>query len=482
MAAPVRAPAQVPQFILEWGSFGTADGQFKVARRLAVGPDGSVFVADRNNARIQKFTGGGVFITKWGSAGSGDGQFDFPFGVAVDDSGHVYVGERNNNRIQKFTSEGVFLLKWGTPGNGDGEFNFPVGVAVGPSGNVYVADSFNNRIQKFTGGGTFITKWGSFGSGNGQFDSPVTLAVDGQENVYVGDAFNFRIQKFAGDGTFITKWGSEGDGDGQFGAPRGIGVDRDDNIYVVDQIVSRVQKFTSDGDFLLEWGMPGSGDGQFGRPEDCDVDDTGNIFVTDPSNDRIQKFGVEIVPVTLVFFSVQRSAEGAVVKWRVHDFAAEYVEFHVYRNAPGQARTPITTTPLAGQETYRHVDPAPPRGGADYWLQEIGSLGTEYWHGPVPLAPALESGLILAPNYPNPFNPVTMIRYTLPADARVTLTIHDAVGRRIRMLVDGDQAADTYEVEWNGRDDRGAVVPSGVYFSRLRTGSNRQTRKMVLLK
>ena len=66
--------------------------------------------------------------------------------------GSVYVLENINARIQKFTSTGVFVTKWGTHGTGDGEFDAPLGVAVAPDGSVYVADSINDRIQKFSVG------------------------------------------------------------------------------------------------------------------------------------------------------------------------------------------------------------------------------------------------------------------------------------------------------------------------------------------
>jgi len=64
--------------------------------------------------------------------------------------GSVYVADSDNNRIQKFTSGGVFVSTWGTPGTGDGEFDYPVGVAVASDGSVYVADRGNGRIQKFS--------------------------------------------------------------------------------------------------------------------------------------------------------------------------------------------------------------------------------------------------------------------------------------------------------------------------------------------
>ena len=66
--------------------------------------------------------------------------------------GSVYVLDTSNNRIQQFTSTGVFVTEWGGFGTGDGEFNGPNGVAVASDGSVYVADTWNNRIQKFSPG------------------------------------------------------------------------------------------------------------------------------------------------------------------------------------------------------------------------------------------------------------------------------------------------------------------------------------------
>ena len=72
--------------------------------------------------------------------------------MAVDSAGNVYVADRGNDRIQKFTSAGVFLAEWGIFGTGEGEFNTLQGVAVDGAGNVYVADTKNDRIQKFSSG------------------------------------------------------------------------------------------------------------------------------------------------------------------------------------------------------------------------------------------------------------------------------------------------------------------------------------------
>ena len=107
---------------------------------------------------------------------------------------------------------------------------------------------------------------------------------------------------------------------------------------------------------------------------------------------------------------------------------------------------------------------------------------------PVPTAVAEEAtgpipaDFALLQNFPNPFNPTTMIRYDLPTEGRVRLEIFNALGQPIRTLVDGPQQAGPSVIRWDGRDEAGQSLPSGLYFYRLRAGGFVQVRKMVLVK
>jgi len=88
----------------------------------------------------------------------------------------------------------------------------------------------------------------------------------------------------------------------------------------------------------------------------------------------------------------------------------------------------------------------------------------------------------LEQNYPNPFNPVTTIRFALPQNTRVTLKVFDVVGREVQTLVSSELTAGTYDVQWNGRNQAGLPVASGVYLYRLDLGTQVMTRRMVLVK
>ena len=88
----------------------------------------------------------------------------------------------------------------------------------------------------------------------------------------------------------------------------------------------------------------------------------------------------------------------------------------------------------------------------------------------------------LHPNFPNPFNPSTRIRYDVPSAGFVRLRIFDPSGRLVRALASHNESPGTKIVEWNGRDENGAPVASGVYFCRLDEPGFTETRKMVILR
>lgn len=94
----------------------------------------------------------------------------------------------------------------------------------------------------------------------------------------------------------------------------------------------------------------------------------------------------------------------------------------------------------------------------------------------------LPSTFNLSQNYPNPFNPITTIRFELPYRTNVALVIYNILGRHVTTLIDGSHSHGTYEVTWDGRNNDGRQVTSGVYFYRLETESYSATKKLMLLR
>ena len=92
------------------------------------------------------------------------------------------------------------------------------------------------------------------------------------------------------------------------------------------------------------------------------------------------------------------------------------------------------------------------------------------------------AGTQLLANYPNPFNPETTIRFSLENDAEVMVNIYNTRGQLVRSLVNGQKAAGMHSVVWNGMDDNGQSVSSGIYYYKMYAGKYSSTRKMILMK
>ena len=299
--------------VSEWGRTGRGasllhGGEFMApVYGLCVDQQGSLFVVDNGNNRIQKFDNAGNFIILWGNFGSANSNFHNPTGIACDGKGDVWVVDTNNHRVQKFDGKlGGYLMKFGSRGNGEGQFNSPWGVAVDRvRGYVYVVDSANFRVQKFDMNGEFIMSWGSFGNGDGQFYFPRGAAVDQADgSVYVVDMGNHRIQKFDTSTNvlpqLLTKWGGSAEPGhassphaqeaGQLRSPWGITVDGAGDVYVTDTGNHRIEKFDKEGNFITQWGGFGNGKGQFNFPYGIAVDAKGSVFVVDSGNTRVEQF------------------------------------------------------------------------------------------------------------------------------------------------------------------------------------------------
>jgi tripartite motif-containing protein 71 len=157
-------------------------------RGIAFDSSGAMYVSAFDNEKVQKYDSAGTFLMDWGGFGSGDGQFYTPNGIAVDSNSHVYVVDGDNRRIQKFDSSGNFLSKWGSEGTGDGEFDHhPAQIAVDSLDNIYVTEG--NRIQKFDSSGNFLARWLS--------PNHYYITVDSADHVLVAVNNPFRIRKYA---------------------------------------------------------------------------------------------------------------------------------------------------------------------------------------------------------------------------------------------------------------------------------------------
>jgi DNA-binding beta-propeller fold protein YncE len=263
-------------------------------RALAYNPvSGEIIALDHTLGRARRYnptTGAFLGYVGTGTTGSGNGQLNDAWSVACGADGSIYIAETGNIRVQKFTSAGAYVTKWGTSGSADGQFSDPSGIAVHPvTGNVWVTDWIADRVQVFTPTGTFVSKFGNSGSTNGNFDRAYHLAFDSAGNAYILDAGNNRVQKFTAAGVYSTKWGTYGSGNGQLNNPNGIAVDTSGYVYVTDAS-SRIQMFSSTGSYLETVATNGTANG-FVRDTNGLTVGANVLYVGDSGNTRIQGFG-----------------------------------------------------------------------------------------------------------------------------------------------------------------------------------------------
>src|SRR6266508_3376404 len=277
-------------------------------RAIATGLDGDLYVADSRNHRILHIASDGSLLNEWGkfadiqTGNAPIGTFNEPWGVAVGPDGSVYVADTWNHRVQKFTKDGKPILMWGQYGQPVPEvpesksfFWGPRGIAVDSKGHVYIADTGNKRIVIFDSDGKYITEFGTAGLDPGQFDEPVGVAAAEDGTIYVTDTWNQRIQSFIPnqDGTLyspLQQW----DVNAWFGQSLDnkpfIAVSKDNHVFITDPEGYRVIEFTSTGEFVRTWGDFGAGPNEIGLGAGVAVDPAGFVWVSDAGNNRMLRY------------------------------------------------------------------------------------------------------------------------------------------------------------------------------------------------
>ena len=241
----------LPQSVIK--SYGTAADQLRLPRSMLIDSDGSIYITDTLNARIQKFNSNFQYIGQFGMRGIADGNFRTPDSIAINSTGHIFVTDFDRDLVNIFSVSGnvyTYQGQIGGVGNGtaNGEFNGPRGIVIDSDDIIYIADSLNDRVQIFNSNGTYQRQIGGAADSttNGQFDAPIGIALDSDNNIYVTEFINDRVQVFDNDGTYQKKISGVGSGRilGEFVEPRGIAVASDGDVYVADSRNERIQKLS----------------------------------------------------------------------------------------------------------------------------------------------------------------------------------------------------------------------------------------------
>ncbi len=184
------------------------------------------------------------------------------------------------------------------------------------------------------------------------------------------------------------------------------------------------------------------------------------------------------------------------IKWQVWENHSEHTDWDLFFSSDGGTNWEIIQLDIPkAPETYnRHFNWTVPEIVTEQALIRILMDGTEEPYDSIrgvftiditTSVLALEEdpkNFTLYSNYPNPFNPATTIEFSLPKAGFVTLVVYDITGQKISELVSGDKMAGVHSVVWNGNDDTGNEVSSGIYFYRLQAGEVTKTQAMTLVR
>lgn len=342
-------------------------------------------------------TSGPYALSDRPGAGSSPGQFNQPLGIAVAEDGTTYVVDQGNARVQRFDADGGFVGAWGGE---EGGLAFaqtesglgPTGIAVGPDDLVYVADTWNHRVvvvgpdgeeireiaaPRDAGGERLETDVGDDPAAvdldPGAFFGPRDVAVT-EDEVYVVDTGNERVQVFGIDGTFRRVWGGYGREPNRLIEPVGIAIGPDGLVYVADSGNARISIFTSLGEPVAQWPV-----GAWPAPDPAGVrpgfqpylafDDAGLLYVTSADSGTIEVFDRNGAPVRSIGevagdalrqpVGIEVAPDGAVL---ITDMGRDAV----FREAPiaSSPLTEIVLAPPVGEEDSGLGDGAVPTSGA----------------------------------------------------------------------------------------------------------------------
>lgn len=297
-ASPVageKAAAGPVDFL--WQTTGGSQ-PFNLIWGVTVAPDGRLWVADSTHSIFQIFNPDGTFAEAWGTPGKGDGQFDFvrpasgpdAFGaVAFASDGSFFVADTGNHRIQHFAADRSFLSAWGEFGGGEGQLNSPICLVVDAHGNVIVGDDIAGTVQAFDANGSFLYRFDLPVGVGSQLAGATSLAVDADGNVWLADPGDGMLVEWDGDGHVVATWGRSGSVHADLAVPVGLDFDDAGRLYVANAESASVVVFDATGNVLASWGSHGRGNGEFLEPGPLTLDGQGTVFVVDRFG-RVQAF------------------------------------------------------------------------------------------------------------------------------------------------------------------------------------------------
>ncbi len=202
-------------------------GAWRDPSAIAVGPSGSIFLADGTSGRVLELDLSGKIRKVYAAGGNARLTGVSVFGDAI------YCVDNRNHRIVVFRKPGAPPETWGRRGEGPGQFQSPFRIASDPSGRLFVTDVMNARVQWFSAFGKHLGTLKRFGAGEGKIFRPAGIALDLRGRIWVGDSYTGLVQLFGEHGEFVKAIRAKGR-PLVFGDPVGLAVTAG-GLWVADQ-------------------------------------------------------------------------------------------------------------------------------------------------------------------------------------------------------------------------------------------------------
>lgn len=446
-------------------------------------------------------------LSAYDGVGSAFGALSSPRGMATDEFGNLYVADSGNDRVLVFAAHGEFSELELRPRYAVEGLERPHDVAFSDGGTpfeahddrLYVAVTGANavaRVQLDDDGATVTHRLGALGGGVGRFAGPVAVAVGREAGrntdlIYVADAHGGRIVRLHDTGSEL-EWVDALDH--TLGAVRDLDTDHWGQVYAASPEAGVVQKFSRELAPLAELDQGLVSPRAFHVPMVNVVDHVrgtrerqghGGALVlerwSDESGVRRVKLGVELRDVAVVddgrahFVLTDR----ARVRTALYQDGRRVATHDLGWMDGGSADVGLDQW-VAGQPAgdYRLEIQAT----SSYDEDRTASSSVDFAHDGA--SPALPRVATVLGATPNPFNPTTRIEYVVPTGGAIDVRVEivDLRGRVVRHLLDGQAEPGRHGVIWQGRDDRGRSVSSGVYLYRVRLGDAMHSGKLALVK
>ena len=195
--------------------------------------------------------------------------------------------------------------------------------------------------------------------------------------------------------------------------------------------------------------------------------------------------GLNSVPVELTSFNALLNGKDVILNWTTAS-QLNNKGFEIERKSRNGNYQSIsfingdgTTTE---QKSYSYTDKELKEGDYSYRLKQIDFDGTVHFSNELNVSVKIPTEFNISRNYPNPFNPTTTINFALPQKQMVKLVVYDILGKEIKTLVNSEKEAGNYKVQWNGTNDNGLAVSTGIYIYKISIGNFIKEKKMILMK